>query len=460
MNRNLLYLFLLVLVSCGAEKNSSSIFFAGEIVNPTSNYIVLLKGDVVIDSAELDEDNRFAFTLDSISEGLYHFNHDPELQYVYLEKGDSLLVRLNTTDFDESLVFSGSGEALNNFLLEVFLAHEEEAPAVRSMYRLNPTDFERKIDSLKQLKFDVLEELKSESKFSEKELKIANASVNYNYNTYKEEYPFKHKKLTGENIFKDLPPNFYAYRKELTFNDKDLTYLRPYYNFMINHVGNLSFMSCSHACSIKNNVVRNQLHFNKHKLHIIDSLVEEKELKDNLFRYVAFDYLLKVHDSEEKNDEFISNFRELSENNRHMDEIDALYQGIKNIQPKKQIPNVEVTSTDGRVVTLQEIAAQNKKTVFYFWSATDRMHFESIKRRIAQLSAKKPKYSFVGINIKTDESNWKGILETSGLDQSKQYRSSDFEELTKSLIVYPLNKCIITDDKVIVDAFANVYTSF
>ncbi|MGS0523977.1 hypothetical protein ACU8V7_01050 [Zobellia nedashkovskayae] len=69
---------------------------------------------------------------------------------------------------------------------------------------------------------------------------------------------------------------------------------------MINHIGNMSYMTCSHACAIKNNVVRNQLHFNEHKLHIIDSLVQEKELKDNLFRYVAFDYLLKVHDSEKK----------------------------------------------------------------------------------------------------------------------------------------------------------------
>ena len=460
MNRKLLYLFFAFLGSCAAEKSSPSVFFSGEIVNPTSDYIVLLKGDVVIDSAELDDDNRFSFSLDSITEGLYHFNHDPELQYVYLEKGDSLVVRLNTSDFDESLVFSGDGEELNNFLLEVFLAHEEEASSVRSMYRLKPVDFEKNIDSLKQLKLEILNDIVTEGKLSKKELKIASASVDYNYNTYKEEYPFKHKRLTGEKILDDLPANFYDYRKDLIFDDKDLTYLRPYYNFMINHIGNMSYMTCSHACAIKNNVVRNQLHFNKHKLHIIDSLVQEKELKDNLFRYVAFDYLLKVHDSEKNNEEFIAGFRELSNNNKHMGEIDALYEGIKNIQPKKEIPNVAVTSITGDTMTLKQIAAKNNKTVFYFWSATDRMHFENIKRRIEQLSSKKPEYSYVGINIKTSETNWKAMLEISGLDQTNQYRSSDFEELTKSLVIYPLNKCIITDDKVIVDAFANVYTSF
>ncbi|MGS0523978.1 hypothetical protein ACU8V7_01055 [Zobellia nedashkovskayae] len=160
------------------------------------------------------------------------------------------------------------------------------------------------------------------------------------------------------------------------------------------------------------------------------------------------------------NEEFIADFRKLSNNNKHMGEIDALYEGIKNIQPKKEIPNVAVTNISGDTMTLKQIAAKSNKTVFYFWSATDRMHFENIKRRIDQLSSKKPEYSYVGINIKTSETNWKAMLEISGLDQTSQYRSSDFEELTKSLVIYPLNKCIITDSKVIVDAFANVYTSF
>jgi len=459
MFRNLLYLSLIVLIGCGkGEKSSSNVFFAGEIVNPTSNYVVLHKGDMVIDSAKLDEQNRFAFHLDSVAEGLHHFNHDPELQYVYLEKGDSLMIRLNTLYFDESLVFSGIGEEINNFLLELFLTNEEEAVTIRTFYRLEAEEFVEKIDSLKQMKLLTLANLKTEGSLSEKEEKVARASVVYNYDTYKEEYPFRHKKSKGKNAIEKLPDDFYNYRKDLTFNDKDLTYLRPYYNFMINHVGNLSYMTCSHACGIQNNVVRNQLHFNKHKLNLIDSLVEEKELKDNLFRYVAFDYLLK-HDSEKNNENFIKGFHELSSNNRHMEEIDALYEGVKNIQPNKTIPNVDVFGFDGNKISMREIA-KDHKTVFYFWSGTDRMHFENIKRRIAKLTIEKPEFSYVGINVKTDIDNWKALLENSGLDANKQYRSSNFEELTKTLIVYPLNKCIITENEVIVDAFANVYGSF
>jgi len=441
------------------EKSSPNVFFAGEIVNPSSEYVLLYKGDTVIDSAKLDEQNRFAFTIDSLSDGLYHFEHDPEVQYVYLEQGDSLMIRLNTIAFDESLIFSGKGEEINNFLLELFLASEEELAIINSFYRLKPGEFTKKIDSLKNLKLDILASLKKDGKFSAKEEKVANASIIYNYNTYKEGYSFKHKRLTGENIMVKLPEDFYDYRKELTFNDKDLTYLRPYYNFVRNHVGNLSYITCSNNCEIKNDIVRNQLHFNKHQLNVIDSLVEEKELKDNLFRRVAFDYLLKVHDTEKNNEEFLANFHRHSTNNRHMKEIDALYEGIKSIQPNKKIPAVQVFDSNGSKISLQEIAKANK-TVFYFWSGTNRMHFENIKRRIAKLTLEKPEYSYVGINIKTEEGQWKALLENSGLNLKNQYRADNFKELEKSLIVYPLNQCIIVEDELIVDAFANVYGQF
>ncbi|WP_149275993.1 transaldolase [Pareuzebyella sediminis] len=462
MDRQLLYLVLLFIVGCGeGEKKESNIFFAGEIVNPTDSKVFLYKGDAVIDSAALDEQNRFAFSIDSIEDGLYHFNHYPELQYVYLERGDSLMMRLNTIDFDESLIFSGKGEEINNFLLELFLSHEDEADLIRELYRLEPTDFTDKIDSLQEIKLDELAKLVNENKISEKKEKVAKASIVYNYNTFKEKYPFKHKWLTGAQKIVSLPTDFYSYRKNLTFNDKDLTYLRPYYNFMNTLVGNMSFMSCYGDCGEGNEAVRNRLHFNKHKLKLIDSLMQEKELKDNLFRFVAFDYLLKAHqDSEKNNEEFIEEFHRLSNNNRHMDEIDALYESIKNMQPNKRIPDVLVSDVDGNQVSLKQIASKNNKTVFYFWSGTNRSHFDNLRKRVAYLSHSKPNYSFVGINLKTTEPVWKTMLETSGLDKSLQYRAVDVDNLSKSLIIDKLNKCIITEDEIIVDAFANVYESF
>ncbi len=382
MNKSLLYLFLTLFAGCGdSEKKTSKVFFGGEIVNPTSEYVVLYKGDVVIDSSALDSNNMFSIQLDSIQDGLYHFKHTPEYQNVYLKKGDSLLIRLNTVDFDESLVFSGKGEEVNNFMMEVYLAKEREKRIIGDYYWLDPTEFSRKIDSLQQLKLDLLGNLNLDFPLTDKELEMAKADIVYNYAMFKERYPFKHKRLTKAKKVPTLDGDYYAYRKDLTYDHKDFTYLRPYYEFMVNHFANLSYMSCTHGCDIKDKMAKNQLHFNKHKLKLIDSLVVGKELKDNLFRNVAVDYLLKAHDTEENNKIFMEVFRALSSDNRHIGEVNDLYAGIRNIQPHRRIPNINLTNFEGEPISLTNIA-KDGKTVFYFWSALNKKHLDDISKRI------------------------------------------------------------------------------
>ncbi len=45
------------------------------------------------------------------------------------------------------------------------------------------------------------------------------------------------------------------------------------------------------------------------------------------------------------------------------------------------------------------------------------------------------------------------ILTTLGVDPTLQYHSNDFKGTYRKLVLYPINKAIITDNSVIVDAF-------
>jgi len=460
MDKSLLLLTFILILSCGtSEKETTTVHFAGEIVNPTSDYVVLYKGDTALDSVKLDKDNRFTMELDSVDEGLHNFYHYPEFQYVFLENGDSLQVRLNTIYFDESLVFSGEGEEVNNFLIEMFLAHEKEEDMIYDYYKLEPEDFCDRIDSLREIKKEQLYEIHNENPLSEKGYEIAMAGIDYHTYIYKEPYPYYHKKKKGEKSMHELPENFYDYHKKVDFENQEFTYLRPYYKFMKYHLGNLSYISCKKDCmTAETKMVKNQLHFNRHQLYMIDSLVQQKVLRDNLFRNVAFEYLLK-HDTEENIENFIEEFHSLSGNNRHIDEIDELYQSIKNIQPSKSIPNVPVFNSEGHQLSLQELS-KDRQVVFYFWSAPQRGHFNNIRKRIAQLKSQYPDYSFIGINLRTDLGRWKSMLDEYELDKSEQYWAEDYEEVAHTLVVYDPFKSIIAKDGIIVDAFANVYSSF
>ena len=129
MSFKLIMAFFSILLSIGCAKDTKSsrsgTYLSGEIVNPTSNHILLRKNNVLVDSIPLDQDNKFFYKLENVDNGLYEIFHNEE-QLIYLESGDSLLLRVNTFEFDETLTFSGYGEAENNLMIQSFLQNEQE----------------------------------------------------------------------------------------------------------------------------------------------------------------------------------------------------------------------------------------------------------------------------------------------------------------------------------------------
>ncbi|MBO0593323.1 transaldolase [Cellulophaga sp. E16_2] len=450
-------LLLLSLTACFSDDKDSPTIFAGEIINPTSQTVILYKDDVVVDSAQLDMHNRFSIKLKNLEEGLYNFRHAPQYQYVYLSKGDSLLVRLNTIYFDESLVFSGKGEEINNFLIEVFLNTEEEEKAVNSYFNLSPEIFSAKIDSLRETKISLLEELRKDIELTPKSIEMAKASIDYSAYINKEKYPFKHLKKNRDNLVTDISDEFYDYRDDLNFDDKDLTFYTPYYDYMKRHFDNVAFTHCSEDCSDGGRVIKDQLHFNQHKLKLIDSIVKEKKLRDNLFRNVAMTYFLKVHDNVENNKLFLENFHKLSNNNDHIAEIHSLYESVIKMQPNHELPLVNVIDSVGNSVSLTSLAEGKENVIFYFWTVNNPRHFENITRQVSKLEKIYPETKFIGISLSELDENWKSMIGTSGIGFKNQYRSEEDKKLRATLIIDGLNKAILVKDGIIVDAYKDMY---
>ena len=461
MIRLLLLLLLLGIWGCQEPlQDDKPVSISGEIVNPTDPYVILYKGEQPIDSARLDAQNRFELRIDTLESGLYNFFHRPEFQYIYLEQGDSMQIRLNTVAFDESLVFSGSGDAVNNFLIDFFLESEGEENLIReTLGPMEPEVFSAKIDSLKVRKVRELEELKNEFPITEGAYHTARSTILYKNYYYREKYPFWHRKMMADSDgVHELPKDFYDYRSDVSYDDLSLTFLKPYHDFMVFHIGNLAYMSCKKACAVNKDEARNQLHFNQHQLKLIDSLVTADELRDNLFRTVAFDYLLK-YDSEENLEVFMTDFLNRSENNRHLEEIEALSESIQNLSPNHQLPDLMVESVDGSVQSLKELSGKSP-VVFYFWSGPQQHHLVNITKKVRSLNEEYRDYRFVGICLRTEKPRWKSMLATYSLDPENQYWAEDFESFAHTLVVYHPYKSIVAKDGKVIDGFANLNTSF
>lgn len=112
--------------SCTTDAHfPNTIKLHGEIVNPLDNHIVLSKNGKIVDSFELSENGFFNFEFIQDDESIYFFKHGSEKQMLYAKPGDSIAFRLNTLEFDESLVFDGNSTIENNFLIDCFLLNEK-----------------------------------------------------------------------------------------------------------------------------------------------------------------------------------------------------------------------------------------------------------------------------------------------------------------------------------------------
>lgn len=452
----------LSIIACSLKPNEASeVFFGGEIVNPTSKYVTLYKGDTPIDSAELDDEQHFSFMLKDIAEGLYHFEHSPELQYIYLREGDSIVIRLNTMTFDESLVFSGIGSRINTFLIDTFMATERETPWIEQYYSYTPNAFRKQIDSMRTEKITALQELLPTELSSKKAITLAKATIDYTTFTYKERYPFYHKKQRGEGIKGaiDIPNEFYEHRATVDLNNKEMAYFRPYFGFVKAYFNNLSYAATKEQYNKQGKLPNSLLYFSTYRLNLVDSLIQEEALRNLLLRNTAMNYILKKHKSSKGSQAFIDKFKALSTHKTHKEEIDHLYQGIKNLQPGKSLPNLVLTDMDNKPVSLKQIS-KHGTTVFYFWTAEKESYFREVFQHLEELKKKYRDYKFVGINFNTNYPRWVKVVKSYGLDKAKQLHAEDFKELQAAMILNDIDKCVIAKDTLIVDGFSHLYNSF
>lgn len=110
---------------CDAPGNDKTVTVSGKIENPNSERVVIslsaFPEDIVIDTAYLDGDGTFSstFILDECSPATIY--DGKESTKCFFCPGDSLHLTLNTESFDESLVYSGAGADINNFLAAYYL---------------------------------------------------------------------------------------------------------------------------------------------------------------------------------------------------------------------------------------------------------------------------------------------------------------------------------------------------
>lgn len=448
-----LLLAFVVLLTINCNKTEEITYFGGEIVNPKDDYVYLHFEDEVLDSASLDDQNRFHFKLNHPKEGLYRFFHGREYQYIILENGDSLMLRLNTLEFDESLIFSGLGAEKNNFLLDMWLLEEDENYLMKRLYRAVPEVFLRKADSIRDMKLEEYTKLLDEADLSPLAEHITKATIDYPYYTTKEYYASEHKFWLGLENKPKLPDNFYNHREHIDLNDNSLVHLISYFTYLNAYFDRLTNDKCQGECSIGGKW--SAYHYATHKLNLVDSLITQDKLRSLLFERTAIKYFQYDHDPE-NNENFITFYRKLT-NGQNSSDIDMVYQAINNLRMGANFPVMELYDKQGAKHSLDS-AWFDKKTVFYIWNSDQKGHARNTIHHMRKMADKFPEYQFIGINLDPDQQTWLNTMSELGIEGDSQLRAPDMKYIIKRFGYLRLNRMVVVDiNGKVIEGFGDIY---
>ena len=444
---------LLILSSCNKEfkANDYRAYFGGEVKNPTNRFIYFSKNGVVIDTIPLQKDNTFFVQFDSLAPGMYTFKHDPEYQYVYFDKNDSIMVHINSKDFDESIIFCGRGDTKNNYLMESYLKNESDKEKMFDVYDYDISKFTFNTDSTYKSNKKSYNIHKNDIKWSKDFDEYAKAALDFNYYSKKELYPVIHKLRTAEDVFDKLPNHYYDYRKNIDFNNVELSTYSPfviYLSHLLNNVGAVKYHNHFSNVDLA-------LTTNINKLNIADTLIKNEKVKNSILNNIAFSYLLEDQNMI-NNQKFLESYRKFSTDNSKKNEILRIGNAIQLLIAGNQLPEVNLVDKDGLTVFSNSII--KKKAVLFFYTKEALTHLAAAHKKALAFKSKYPDYQFIAINLDKDQKEWLELLSNYKFEGIQEYRCSNFEDIKNKWAITKIHRALVLDGNgKIKNAFSNLF---
>ena len=406
-------LFVLTLGCMGTSDKYGPMYIGGKIINPKAEYVYFAKDLKFIDSAKIDTDNKFSFQLDSMELGLFSFHHGDELQFIYLEPNDSLLIHLNTWDFDESLIFSGTQASKNNYLVNSWLEQERFEENFYSNYQLNESEFSEVIEAEIEKKLELynhLIELEGEEP-SEFFKELAEVGIYYPLYTLKEYYPIKNKKEMKLDSLPKLSDNFYSYRNSIDLNNEALNGYYPYRSFVLSYLGIKAYKE--YLNDPKN--INSTLNYMK----IVTEEITSESYKNELLAKKLWRCLTDNHISDDDFKEVQEYFFENCSSEEICEEIKKSVAQKAQLKEGEKLPEINAYNSDGEKVIINDVS-QNTNTVIYFWPK-DLGRVQKLDDKLTSLQKKYPDILFIGIERDKSNEVWIKFIESKKLPKENQF---------------------------------------
>jgi len=388
----LMLIFSTIIISgCVTSTPCESTYFGGKIINPKTDHVVLYKNEIPLDTFFLDENNSFLGEIPTLQEGLYNFKHGNEEQYIYLNPKDSLLIRLNTWNFDETLVFSGIGAERNNLLIDSFLESENDKKVFYKYYELTPSEFNSKIIEAEKIKLDRYNDyVNNHPEESEKFKNIFKIALTYPLYSKVENYPLARSAKSDSDGNLEVDDYFYKHREQIALDNDSLMYFYAYRNYVLNNLYN------------RVNALGYDINSNEFTIHLLKSISSElndENSKNSMLRKTFIRHFY-WNSSKSINKKTVDTFLKHNTNSTDKNLILNLTSDTEKVNEGALLDDFHITDYNKTRRSVKKLI-KNKNTVLYFWNPKY-IGKDFIASRIQYFSEKYPNLKFIGVKINGD----------------------------------------------------------
>jgi len=429
-----------VLLGCNHAPVCNSTYFGGKIINPKSNCIILFENEIPLDTFYLDKNNTFLGEIPSLHEGLFNFKHGNEQQYIYLEPKDSLLIRLNTWNFDETLVFSGKGAERNNLLIDSFLESEKERRIFYQYYDLPPTEFSAKVSQVEKVKLDRYNDyINNHPEESDKFNDILKTALTFPLYSKVENYPLAHSAKINHDEHSVINEDFYKHREFISLDNDSLMFFYAYRDYVLSNLYN-KVNSLGYDL--------NSDEFTVNLLKVISAELNDENSRNSMLRKIFIRHFY-WKSSRKINENIVNTYFDLTTNLEDKKLIVNLTSDVKKIVEGELLNDFKIIDYNKSHKSIRRLI-KNKKSVLYFWNP-EYIGKDFIASRIQYLSEKYPDLKFIGVKIYDD--NKERIFK---LDIKSQYYLESNSK-ANSFLTSQLPRTILINKKgVVVNSYASL----
>ena len=448
MKKLILGILATTIISCNNSKPVEYTLFTGTITNPNSNELTVINSsNKAVKKIKVSDTGTFTDTIFNAN-GYYSFSDGKESTAMYLKNGYNINLKMDAKEFDESILYSGNGSDVNNFLAQKYLI-KEKSGTTQEIYSLDEAAYLAKMNQQKE----TLE--KSLANLGPDFIKQEKVNINYDNIAHLLNYERAHSYFAKKKGFK-VSESFPDVLKGLDFNNEAHYKSSNAYKGIVSR----NFYNVAREKSDKDKIP-----FEAAKIALIKDIKSET-ISNGLLAGLS----RQVTAQNDNAEELYNSIMELSTDNVLKEKLTKQFNDIKRLA-KGQVSPVFVNyeNNAGGTTSLADLKGKYVYIdVWATWCGPCKAQIPSLKKVEKEYHGKNIEFVSLSIDVKKDHATWKQMIidkELGGIQlmadndwKSKFATDYGIQSIPRFILVDPSGNIVNSDaprpsDKKLIDLF-------